>query len=297
MKPIITPIVAGLALSLGAGLVGCASPQPPRELVDARAAYQQAVQTPGAYAAQTDIYDAKRSLDRAEASFKDHPKDVETRDLAYVAQRKALSARAKSEAMNALQQRNVAENEANAIQQQQRMALRSELERAKGELGASQERIESERRAREAADQRMRDALQKIAGVKAEEQDRGLVLTLSGGILFPFGKSTLLPNSQKALTKVAELLRDDQRNIHVTGHTDSIGSEETNMKLSEERAASVKKFLVAHGVPGTRIETDGMGKDAPIADNSTPEGRANNRRVEIVLERGSSSVNPSGIRP
>lgn len=288
MKTKLMKLTAVSLLSLlGVASVGCGHPQPPRELVDARTAYQQATRSPGAYAAQADMWDAKKALDRAEASYNDHPRDDETKDLAYIAQRKALSAQAKSNALYSLEQKKTAENEAVAIQQQERMAMRSELDRAKSQLGAQDNQLASERAAREAADRETKDALDKIAGIKAEEQARGLVLTLSGNVLFQTGKSTLMPNSKKALNGVASALKNDKRTIMVEGHTDSTGSDEINMTLSKKRAEAVKDYLVGQGVPSSRIKSDGVGKADPVADNATPEGRANNRRVEIVLEKGS----------
>ncbi|AKV04700.1 Outer membrane lipoprotein omp16 precursor [Labilithrix luteola] len=286
MKPIVVKLAAYAAITVAAsGLVACKPAQPPRELVDARVAYQQATQSPGAYAAQSDMLDAKRSLDRAEQAFKDDPKDQDTRDLAYVAQRKALSAQAKANALYSIEQKRMADQEVAMIQQQN---MRAELERAKGALGSQTGELESERRAREAADARTKEALDKIAGIKAEENERGLVLTLSGNVLFAFGKSELLPASRRSLHNVAEVLKNSDRKLRVVGHTDSVGSDETNMALSRKRADSVRNYLVSQGVPSSRIEAEGVGKAVPIADNATPEGRANNRRVEIILEKNSS---------
>lgn len=287
MKPIVVKLAAYAAITVAAsGLVACSPPQPPRELVDARVAYQQATQSPGAYGAQSDMLDAKRALDTAEKAFKDDPKDQDTRDLAYVAQRKAMAAQAKANAMYSIDQKRMADQEVAMIQQQN---MRAELEQAKGALGSRSGELESERRAREAADARTKEALDKIAGIKSEENERGLVLTLSGNVLFAFGKSDLLPASKRSLKDVAEVLKNSDRKLRVIGHTDSVGSDATNMELSKKRADAVRNFLVSQGIPSDRIDTEGVGKAAPIADNSTPEGRANNRRVEIVLEKNSAS--------
>jgi len=80
-----------------------------------------------------------------------------------------------------------------------------------------------------------------------------------------------------------------ERNIIVEGHTDSRGSESYNQGLSQRRADAVRNYLVQQGYPGDRIQARGMGKGTPIASNSSSEGRANNRRVEIVIERNMQS--------
>ena len=72
--------------------------------------------------------------------------------------------------------------------------------------------------------------------------------------------------------------------VQVDGHTDSVGSDEDNMRLSQGRADSVRSYLVTQGVPSARIKAVGRGESMPIADNKSPEGRANNRRVEIIVQ-------------
>ena len=129
-----------------------------------------------------------------------------------------------------------------------------------------------------------RAELAKLAAVKEEE--RGLVVTLSGGVLFRSAESTLLSSAQVKLDQVANaLLAVRARNLIVEGHTDSQGSESYNQGLSQRRADAVRDYLVQRGYPADRIQARGKGKGSPIADNASPEGRANNRRVEIVIER------------
>ncbi len=118
------------------------------------------------------------------------------------------------------------------------------------------------------------------------EEQRGTVITLSGSVLFATNQSTLLPIARQNLVSVANALKmtPEDRNIVVEGHTDSRGTDEHNMRLSHERASAVREFLVSQGVEPTRIQAVGRGESVPIADNSSPEGRANNRRVEIVIQ-------------
>lgn len=125
--------------------------------------------------------------------------------------------------------------------------------------------------------------LARIAAVKEEE--RGLVVTLSGSVLFRSAQSTLLPTAQAKLDQVAKaLLAVRTRNLIVEGHTDSRGTESYNRGLSLRRANAVRDYLIYRGYPANHIQTRGMSENRPIADNASPEGRANNRRVEIVIE-------------
>ncbi len=127
---------------------------------------------------------------------------------------------------------------------------------------------------------------QQMAGTGVEVVRKGdnITLDMPGNVTFAFDKSDLNPQFYPVLDKVAQtLLEFDQTVIQVAGHTDSTGSHAYNMRLSEQRAASVKTFLAGRGVPTQRMHTVGAGPDHPIADNSTEAGRAENRRVEITI--------------
>lgn len=102
------------------------------------------------------------------------------------------------------------------------------------------------------------------------------------GVLFDFDKATLRPESDAILTRAAALIEATKgAAIEVQGHTDAVGSDDYNQKLSEARAASVLAWLVAHRIPTAQLHAKGYGKTVPVADNRTDEGRAKNRRVEI----------------
>jgi len=122
-----------------------------------------------------------------------------------------------------------------------------------------------------------------VSELKAKQTDRGIVLTM-GDVLFATGKATLFPGAIRTLDKLAAFLKKyPDRNVLIEGHTDSVGSEEYNLGLSENRADSVREQLVAEGVSPERIFTKGYGKKHPEASNDTPEGRQQNRRVEVVI--------------
>ncbi len=119
-------------------------------------------------------------------------------------------------------------------------------------------------------------------GIDVQRQGDNITLNLPDGITFDFNKSTLKPQFYGALNGVASTLAEyNQTMIEVVGHTDSIGTDAVNDRLSRERAESVASYLGAQGVQRARIETLGAGKRYPIASNDTESGRAQNRRVEI----------------
>jgi outer membrane protein OmpA-like peptidoglycan-associated protein len=131
-----------------------------------------------------------------------------------------------------------------------------------------------------------KDALDKLAlaSVPVKQEARGLVITLPGSILFASGKSALLSTAQDKLNQVANVLKDEaEHKISVEGYTDSRGSDELNERLSRDRADSVRQYLVDRGVVGGQIQAAGRGSSSPVASNDNAEGRADNRRVEIVV--------------
>jgi outer membrane protein OmpA-like peptidoglycan-associated protein len=127
---------------------------------------------------------------------------------------------------------------------------------------------------------------QQMAGTGVDVVRKGdnITLDMPGGVTFATDSAQINPAFNPVLDKVAQTLVEyDQTVIQVAGHTDSTGSHAYNMKLSEQRAGSVKSYLAARGVPAQRMHTVGAGPDHPVADNSTPDGRAQNRRVEITI--------------
>jgi outer membrane protein OmpA-like peptidoglycan-associated protein len=273
--------LAPLALCVcGALGLGCSHTLPP-ELANARTSYAHAARSPGAQLVPGDIADARAALNMAEREFSNSGGDQTTRDLAYVADRRSVSAAAKASTAMALQQKQVALADLEQTRRMHAARQAVELERSRTQVTQAQQEAESERQARVASEQAL---LSKIKDLKAEVSARGLIVTISGSVLFATGKSVLLPSAQQRLAAVADAFKDDKRQIMIVGHTDSTGKPETNQLLSQQRAEAVKKFLVEHGMTDNQIRTMGMGESQPITSNATPDGRANNRRVEIVLQ-------------
>lgn len=265
---------------------GCAATMP-RELADARDAFKQAENGPAREENPAELHTAQRSLELAEATFKEEGDSAHTRDLAYVAMRKAQLTEV--QARIAQSKKQLAALEENMTQQQAQ-----ELAKLRGDFKSQQTQLASEQQARAEAEKRAEQAaadLARIASVKQEA--RGMVITLSGSVLFASGKSELLPSAQARLTGVAEALtqQNPDASIVVEGHTDAQGKESFNLDLSARRAQAVRDYLASHGVAPDRIRAEGLGFSRPIADNKTAEGRANNRRVEIVVQpRGGTAV-------
>ncbi|HXV14545.1 MAG TPA: OmpA family protein [Candidatus Krumholzibacteria bacterium] len=123
-----------------------------------------------------------------------------------------------------------------------------------------------------------------LEGAKVERIGEGIKITFDSGLLFDVNRAVLKPASQQNLTELAVILNKyPDTNILLEGHTDSDGSEEHNLNLSELRSKSVANFLATQQVMETRFTTMGYGESQPIADNSTASGKAKNRRVEVAI--------------
>lgn len=127
------------------------------------------------------------------------------------------------------------------------------------------------------------DLRAQIAELNARPTNRGLVVTL-GDVLFDTGRANLKNGSSNHLDKLALFLNAyPERTAQIEGHTDDVGSDAANMLLSQRRADTVKAFLVAQGIAGSRLEASGKGEGAPLASNALPDGRQQNRRVEVII--------------
>lgn len=276
------------------GAAACGRPAVPRELASARTAYDRASKSSTATLNPTDLHGAKRTLAAAERSFAENGDTQVTRDLGYAAERKVQTAEAYARAMQATAESKQIVAQMNATMLAQAKKSAADLGVATQQLGEKDKALQSERARLQAEVQRREEAekraaqaaadLAKFASVKQET--RGTVITLSGAVLFTSGKSELLPSAQLKLAEVAKALaeQDPDSKIVVEGHTDSQGMATRNEELSKKRAEAVRDYLVSRGIASDRITAEGFGPDRPIADNKSPEGRANNRRVEIIVK-------------
>jgi outer membrane protein OmpA-like peptidoglycan-associated protein len=308
-----------LAVLVGAA---CATTKPPQALLQARATYADA-SVQAAASAPAELRDAELALDDADAAFQREGGSPEVRDRAYIAERKAEIAIAKARYVDAQKREQASDARIRALSataaeqlrttreaereareehsvdeervrdlEQRAAQLQAELDQQKqaneerGEaLENTQEQLQNEQQARRDVEQRLTTTLEGIRDLQSvQEEPRGLVITLSGQVLFASGKFDLLPAARTALDNVAAALKaDPDRSITVEGYTDSQGSPASNLVLSQARAESVRRYLIERGVPEDKIGARGMGEDNPVASNDSIEGRANNRRVEIVV--------------
>ncbi len=278
----------GVVTFVGAfAALGCVSTTPPQDLVTARTAYDQANKGPAPALDPADMHTAKEQLDLAEASFKQEGDTQHTRDQAYVATRKVQLAEVRARTQESKQAQANVVDAMHADQAQAVAHTSAELTRTKTALNAENVAFVAQTAALKDAEKRAAQAaadLAKFATVKQEP--RGMVITLSGSVLFTSAKWDLSPGAQLKLNDVANaLIREDPvSKIVVEGHTDSQGGAEYNQDLSQHRAQAVRDYLVTRGIAGDRISAQGFGSTHSVADNGSAEGRANNRRVEIVVQ-------------
>ena len=291
------------SLTLGfslAGLLSSCATVAPNELVDARNAYSASSNGLASQLTPTDLHDAKTVLDQANSEFERNGDSLAVRDTAYVALRKVelADAKARTEAdhraiAEAVKQGVVVRDNqvkySQAALAETREALRGErsTNAAQGaELQRTASQLASESEARQMTQTRLDAAMKDLHTIASvRDEARGVVITLSGSVIFASGGYTLLETAKAKLDQVAEALKDqsEEKRMTVEGHTDSMGSEASNQRLGQNRANAVRDYLVSRGVDGTKLIAVGMGATRPILDNSNAENRANNRRVEIVI--------------
>jgi outer membrane protein OmpA-like peptidoglycan-associated protein len=298
MKKLIS--IAGVLVTFGLAACGH-SPTP--ELMAARSAYARASSGPAAMAVPSDVHKAEVALNTAEAAFK--ADSIDQRDLAYVAERKAQLAEVLAKRAEHADVRADAEATLASDKDANHRETRQELEEAKTNLVSAEQDAENQKRlAAEAdtnaamSDERAAESDRRVKAMQLElakwaavkEEARGVVITLSGSVLFASNKSALLPAARERLTQVTTaLLETKDRRLTVSGYTDSQGKAAYNQDLSQRRADAVRTFLVTNGYPPDLIVAHGAGSSLPVADNGSAEGRANNRRVEIIIAPQSAS--------
>jgi len=294
---------------LGIGLIsmiGCATVPTvvPQALIDARSALGVAKKVNADILVPEEYEEARKQLDCAESAFSAEQSIATVEELAFAAKAYAEIAEAHARVC-------IIEQEYETVQQalitQQSMltaltrkeaVLKQAMQRLKqteaDKLAAQAKAAEQAKKAEEEARRRaaaereaeMLRKAQKIRNAQVKMEARGLVINLSGKVLFDTGSSKLQPGAKAALDQVAEVLKEypDYR-VRIEGHTDSTGDALTNNTLSQARAESVLNYLYQKGVPFDSLTAVGIGSSRPVATNKTPEGRQLNRRVEIILEK------------
>jgi outer membrane protein OmpA-like peptidoglycan-associated protein len=285
-KILLTSACGGLFLS-------CAATTP-NELVSARAAYQRASQGSASQVAPAEVHVAHQALIKAEKAFEQDPESYRTLDLAYVAQRRSEMAMAVASISIAQKNQEQATEEYRETTEDISAKTRQDLSDSQKELAAANRsdqlataQLDAAEQARLAAEAKLSVAMKDLAAfADVKEESRGVVITLSGEVLFVSGKYELMETAKTKLDQVAEALKsqDAEKDIVIEGHADSTGSDQVNQPLSLNRASAVRNYLISRGVRSSKMTAVGLGSHRPLASNATASGRANNRRVEIVIE-------------
>lgn len=257
------------------------------EIREAEAAVRLAEQPVGDDAALGDhrVYMADRKVEIAMAKASTRSAEAQRASLSQARDDARLAART-SEADKAHRQATLAQSKADEAQRQ------TEIAQSAADAARASAAVAAENTARDAAEAaRNADKLQKqIDVLKAEATDRGLVLTL-GNTLFATGRSDLKQGGTASLDKLVVFLNDyPDRTVAVEGHTDDVGGAGMNQTLSLHRAESVRSYLVQQGIFSGRLTAEGLGESQPIADNLSPSGRQQNRRVEVIIKNTPSAT-------
>ena len=262
LKPTHLLVAASLALGACAG-----TPDKIDSLEQARSAYARAAQDPAvARHAPKELDAAKVALEKAEYLYAEEEDRSDIDFQADLATKRVRTAEMIANGREA--DRRI--EDAKLDRQRAQLEMReSELDRSRAEI--EQARAEAEELKRQ------------MAELQARETERGMVLTL-GDVLFEVNEAALAPGARGTVDQIAAFLNKyPERTAIVEGHTDSMGDDGYNLSLSRERARSVRAALMARGVDGSRIGTEGYGETVPVASNTSSTGRQQNRRVEVIF--------------
>jgi outer membrane protein OmpA-like peptidoglycan-associated protein len=310
-------------------LAGCATtPQPNPALEDARQTVERAAENPDVNRfAAVELREAREKLTVAEDAWSDRAEQPRVDHLAFLARRQAELAEEAARARRLDQRLDELRGEREQVRLEaraaraERTAQRERTERARAEAERAAEAAERARAEREArmaeeearyADERRARAearaaelerqtaemqaeaerlQQQLAELEARPTERGLVLTLGSDVLFDFDRYELKPGAERTVERIARFLNEyPERQVLVEGFTDSVGSREYNMGLSERRANAVRTALVEREVDPGRIRIRGYGPDYPVASNDSESGRQLNRRVEVIISDDDEAV-------
>lgn len=287
--------------SLVVALGGCAStPKDSPQLSEAREAVSRAESDPGvAKYAPTELQRARSSLSGAEALAKSKgPTDESTVHEAYSA-----TLMAKIAEQRAQEQAAITRIKAGEVERQKILisARESEANQALGQARDAQAAAERARNEAQNAQTEAQNAQaqlakeqeesRRLAGeLQAAQTTRGIVLTL-GDVLFDTGRAELKPGAQRSIDKLTAFLNDNpERKVQIEGFTDSQGTDDYNLQLSQRRADAVASAIMQAGVDSQRVRARGYGEEFPVAGNDNPGSRQRNRRVEVVISNGDQPV-------
>ena len=211
-------------------------------------------------------------ISKTEAEIARH--DAELARLMLIAQQE--------EAKRAYDRANEAEKLAEQSQKEADLA-KQQTEAAKRYAEAQAEEADLAKQEAELALEELESLKRKLNSIASKQTDKGLVMTL-GDFVFDSGKSSIKQQAIDNFSKVVEFINTHpDKKVRIEGHTDSSGSAKLNLRLSQERAEAVKALLIKNRIEAKQLEAVGMGEDFPVAENTTEDGKAKNRRVEIII--------------
>jgi outer membrane protein OmpA-like peptidoglycan-associated protein len=270
-----------LSVAIAAILSACSAAPPRNESLEtAQTMVPEVEKSSRAGVAAMDIANARKSLEAANrlAESKGMRSDIEYEannavTSAQIANEKILTAQANEEVASGTAQR-----QAVLIQARERESQRSA------------DQASDARRQADASALRADSLEAQLADLKVQKTERGLVLTL-GDVLFDTGQATLMSGAYATLDRLATALRESSgRKVLIEGHTDNVGSDESNQGLSERRAQSVQSALMQRDVARSQVTALGKGENFPIASNDSADGRQSNRRVELIFTEDQTRV-------
>jgi len=291
--------LAATAALLGplAVMIGCeTAPRNNATLEEARSAVQAAeADSNVSKYAPTELERARKLLINADASVKEHGANDKTANhyaylatqMAHIAEQRAQEQVATARIMSGEAERqrillSAREHEANNAVAQARTA-QSQTEAARSESqNAQAEMAQAQAESRELANQ--------LKDLQAAQTSRGIVLTLQD-VLFDTGRSRLKPGAERPLDQIASFLNEHlERRVQIEGFTDSQGTNDYNLELSQSRADAVAMAIIQRGIDAQRIRATGYGEQYPKASNTNAGSRQMNRRVEIILSNGDQAI-------
>ncbi|MDO8207667.1 MAG: OmpA family protein [Gallionella sp.] len=288
-----------MALIAVAVLSGCGATTPPKNtlLTEAHSNYNDARSNPQvANLAALELKEAGDTLDKADAAMSKGQGSAAVDHLAYLANQKVGIANetaklklAESDVSKAGAKRNEVRLEARtaeANEAKQQVAMITEVaDQQSADLAAADANAQRDRATIAQQEQQLKE-------LNARKTDRGMVITL-GDVLFRTGKAQLESGGMHNVQKLADFLKQSPKTkVMIEGHTDSVGSESSNLVLSDRRASAVKMALTDKGISSDRISTHGYGEAYPIAGNDTAAERQLNRRVEVILSDDKGNIAP-----
>jgi len=240
--------------------------------------------------APVEIKDAEAAVAAAEVPNEDTER---AQHLVLLADHKVDIARARAQSRLYEDQRQALseQSELARLQARTREADKARMDATSARADATAARLDADDAREKTREARLEsdDLQRQVEELNARETDRGLVVTL-GDLLFETGKSDLKGGATGNLNKLALFLNEyPDRTVLIEGHTDNVGSDESNFNLSQRRANSVQSYLVGQGIAAARLATSGLGEGSPVAGNDTATGRQQNRRVEVIISNASTA--------